>query len=336
MPAGLGAGGAIGVALETAAAPGTWVTPAIWVPVLNENINYTEARYFSEAIRQQTIDQAAKRGYYHVEGTLGLELDTRTLPYFLHASRMGVVKTGAATPWTYNYSPASGATIPATNRTLSITLLRNQTWFAYTGCVVTNFDITINNGILEFNPTIMGTTDVAAGVITPTPTPAWTPAQILGAEAHSIAVGDGALLSPVAGVTAMASATVDQTFNGFTFTSNDNGAAQNRINQSRGAAYISFGKTEASVTTQLDFANRTDYDHFENADSKRLQFISSNGASDKVVINIYNSVFESYGVHLGAMADLVMADSVFHVLASGGANPGFDMNVVSTTSLIVS
>jgi hypothetical protein len=337
MAAGLGAGGAVGIALEPTAAPGTWVTPAIWVPVKEENFSYNEDRYFSDAIRQQTISQAAKQGYYHIEGNLNMEVDTRTLPYFLHASRLGVTKTGAGSPWTYKYQPSTGAQIPATNRTCSITILRNGQWFGYAGCVVGSFDIMVDGGVLMLNITnLLGTTDVPQATITASPpTPTFTTPQLLGANAHSLALGDGALASGAAGVAAMASTTVSTKFNGFTFTDNENAEAQNRINQLRSAAYISFGITEAQIAASLDFDTRVDYDHFVATDSKRFQFISSNSASDKVVINVYNSVFEEYPVSLGGWGDIIMADAVLRVLSSGGTNPGFDINVLSTTDLVV-
>jgi len=335
MTAGLGAGGAIGVALETAAAPGTWVTPAVWVPVTDETFTYNEDRYFSEAIRQQTISQAAKQGFYHIEGGLSMEADTRTMPYFLHASRLGVTKTGAVSPFTYSYKPGTGAQIPATNRTMSITILRNGVWFGYAGCVVGAFDITVDGGVLRFNITsLLGLSDVPSATIG-SPTPTFTAPQILGAAAHSIALGDGALATPASGVAPMTGTTVSNKFNGFTFTDNENAEAQNRITASRAATYISFGITEAQVATQLDFDDKTDYTHFLATDSKRLQFISSGGAADQVVINVYNSVFDEYPVSLGSWGDIIMADTVMRIISSGGANPGFDINILSSTNLAV-
>lgn len=334
MPAGLGAGGAVGVALETGAAPGTWVTPAAWVPVTAESMVYTEDRYYSEAIRQLTITPSSKQGYYHIEGDISLEADSSLLPYFLHASRLGVTKTGASAPFTYRYTPTSGATIPATNRTLSISVERNNVWFGYAGCVVTSVEFTIDTGVLRANFHVIGLSDIPAATVG-TPTPTFATTKLLGADAHSIAVGDGALTSAPSGAAAMTGTTVDQTFDGFTFTANENGAAQNRINQSRAAAYISMGITEAQVTSSLDFQSRAEYDKFVSNANKRLQLISSNGLNDKVVVNVYNSVYEAYNVDLGAWGDLIMADSTFHILASGGTNPPFDINVVSTLDLAV-
>ena len=333
-PVGLGAGGAIGVALETAAAPGTFVAPTVWVPVTSETFNYQEERYFSEAIRQLTINQMAKQGYYNIEGDISMEVDTRLLPYFMYASRLGAVKVGAATPWTYTFSPTSGAIIPATNRTMSIAILRNGVWFGYSGCVVTSIEFTIDTGVMRANLHVIGLSDVPAGTVG-SPTPAFTAPTLLGANAHTISVGDNALLTPVAGAIAMTGATVDPTWNGYTFTINDNGAAQHRINASRAAAYISMGVTEAQVVSNLDFLTRAEYDKFVATAQKRVQCLSTNGANDTMALNVYNSVYEAYNVDLGAWGDIVMADSTFHVIASGGANPPLDVTIVSTASIVV-
>ena len=324
-PVGLGAGGAVGIALETAAAPGTFVPPTVWVPITSESFNYQEERYFSEAIRQLTINQMAKQGYYNIEGDISLEVDTRLLPYFLYASRLSAVKVGAGSPWTYTFTPSSGAQIPATNRTMSIAIQRSGVWFGYSGCVVTSIEFTIDTGVMR--------ADIPAATVG-SPTPTFTAPQLMGADAHTISVGDNALLTPVSGAAAMTGATADLTWNGFTYTLNDNGAAQHRINQSRAAAYISMGITEAQVTSSLDFLSRVEYDKFVATTQKRLQCLSSNGANDKLAINVYNAVYEAYNVDLGSWGDIVMADTTFHIIASGGANPPTDVVVVSTASII--
>lgn len=324
MPVGLGAGGALGIALETAAAPGTWVTPAVWVPIISESLDYTEDRYYSEAIRQQTITNAVAQGYYHIEGDLSMEFDTRLVPYFLHGSRYSVTKTGTG-PWVYKFVPTAGAQIPSTNRTLSITVMRNGVGYGYFGCVVTSFEITIDTGILRFNCHVIGT-----GEATQSPAATFLAPQLLGAAAHTISTGDGPVTSG-----AISGVTVDKNFNGFTFTANDNGAAQNRIIQARTASYISFGITEAEITTELDFQSRTEYDKFVAAASKKLTFVSSNGANDNMGINVYNSVYDDYTVGLGNWSDIVMATSNFKLISSGGSNPAFDVSVTSGTTNIV-
>lgn len=339
MPAGIGASGALGVALEPAAAPGAWVTPAVWIPITGETLAYTEDRYFSEAIRQQTISNAVAQGPYHVEGDVNMEFDCRYVPYFLYATRHTITKTGATAPFSYKLVPASGGGLPTGNRTLSLTVVRNGVQFRYSGCQVGSFEITIDAGVTRFNATIMGTTMATSAAAI---TPSFSAPRLLSSISQSIAIGDNALITAVAsGGTAMTGATVNTSFNGFTFTVNDNPSAENRINQNRSASYIAYHITEANVTTELDFLDKVDYDHYVATDSKRLQFISGqvSGATpitqNRVTVDVYNSVFEEYSVNLGSWSDLTMATSNFHIISSGGAAPPFDMFIENDQDIVV-
>ena len=80
-PAGLGGGGKVGIAFETTM--GTYVPPAVFVPVLSEDVQYMEEKYYSEQIRQQTIASDVKPAPYHVEGPVEMEVDVNNLPYWL-------------------------------------------------------------------------------------------------------------------------------------------------------------------------------------------------------------------------------------------------------------
>ena len=108
MPAGIGGGGFVMFAFESVM--GTYVEPdavgAIAVPILNESFQYQEDKYLSEAIKQNvTMHTDAKPSYYHIEGDIEFEVDPKYLPYWLYATRHTIVKTGAATPWTYTFAP---------------------------------------------------------------------------------------------------------------------------------------------------------------------------------------------------------------------------------------
>lgn len=323
MSVGLGAGGAVGLALEPSAATGTWVTPAIWIPILSENLTYQEERYWSQAIRNQTIDNEVKQGYSRVEGDIEWEVDTRYLPYWLRAARLTENKTGAG-PYVYTYTPnanASGVNAAIT-RALSITIIRNNLNFGYTGCHVTSYDFRIEDAVLKSTMHVIGYSES-----TQTGTPAFVAPRLLGASAHTISTGVGV-------TTGAPTLTTQTNFNGFTASINDNGEAQNRINANRFPSYVSFGKTEATVNTELDFEDKSDYTNFVNTTKKSIRLGSQNSATtDRFQLTVYNSPFESYDVSLGSMTDLVMANSVFHIISSGGTNPAFDL-VVNTDANI--
>lgn len=140
MPAGIGGGGYVMLALESAM--GTYVQPdaagAIAVPILSESLKYTSEPYYSPQLRQQTIVSDVKQGYYHVEGDIQMEADPRFLPYFLHSTRHTITKTGAG-PFEYGYAPssagsASSAASGNVQRTMSLTIYRNDQGFGYAGC----------------------------------------------------------------------------------------------------------------------------------------------------------------------------------------------------------
>ena len=183
MPAGIGGGGYVIVALE--ATNGTYVQPGtaadIYVPILDETFKYTSEPYFSPQLRQQTIVSDVKQGYYHVEGDIHMEVDPRFLPYFLYASRHNISKTGT----TYTFTPGSqGSTSTAATgtvqRTMSVTISRNNVLFGYAGCTAGGYEFTIEDGVLKVTFNMLGLSD---NTVSGTPAPAWVAPDLFGADA---------------------------------------------------------------------------------------------------------------------------------------------------------
>lgn len=300
MPAGLGGGGKVGFAFESVM--GTYVAPTIFVPVLNEALAYTEDKYYSEQIRQETMVSDVKSSYYHVEGPISMEADPTNLPYWLYASRH--TPSFAAGVYTFvpssagSASTAAGATTP---KTASITVVRNDVVFGYTGCVVGQFEFTIEDGVLLCNMDILGMAEAEEA----TPSPTWPTPDLLGADAHRIYLAASAV-TPTFGA-------VDVNFNGFTFRANYNAEAQNRIHAERSASYVSFGITEAEFESELDFLDRTDYDNFVNNTQRAIKLESTNGgatfaaATTGVKIQGNRVSYDAYDIGLEGMGDLIMA-----------------------------
>jgi len=304
---GLGGGGAVGVAFETTM--GTYVAPTVWVPITNETFRYTEAKYYSPQIRQQTIVSDVEQGYYHIEGDIVMEVDPNFLPYFLYASRHNITKTGASAPFTYAFTPGSFASAGtaasgAVPRTLSITIIRNNVVFGYCGCVAGGYEFTETGGIDQVTFNMLGLTEAVQTL----PTPAWIDPVLYGAATHAVYI-DTAGLTP-------AFATANTLHNGFTFRSNFNATAQNRIVRNRGATYIAFGETQAEYDTELDFLDRTEYDNYVNTSLRAFRYQSIHGGTDLPSstdgwqVTCYRSAYDTYQVALGAMGDLVMATGV--------------------------
>jgi len=328
MPAGLGGGGKVGIAFETTM--GTYTAPTIFVPILSESLRYTEEKYYSEQIRQQTIVSDVKSGYYHVEGDVEMEADPTNLPYWLYASRHTIAKSGTG-PFVYSFTPssagsastASGVTTP---KTLSITIVRNGVVFGYTGCVVGGFEFSIEDAVLRVTMNVFG----LAEAVQSAPSPTWPAADLLGADAHRVYLAAAAATPSFT--------TADVNFNGFTFRANYNAEAQNRIRADRGASYISYGITEAEIESELDFLDRTDYDNFVNNTQRAIKLESTNGgatfaaATSAVRLQGNRVSYDTYDIGLEGMGDLIMAGFTGRMVGIVGG-PAYEIGVKSPATI---
>lgn len=319
MSAGLGGSGAMYVVLESVY--GTYVDPTggtgVWVPFLDESLQYTESKYYSQQIRNQFLDSDVKQSFYHVEGDIKMEVDCAFLPYFLTASRLSISKSGAG-PWTYTCTPGTnGSAYPGgAQKGISITIIRNGVGFGYGGCVVSQASYTIENGVAVVTFTILGLSQATPGGLG---SQSYAAANLFGADAHTIYT-DASGTTPTF-------ASADATFNGFTFTLNDNATPQNRITPVRSATYVAFGKSEYDYSTELDFIDKTEYSNFENATTKaiRYQSVKPGGAgtftaaTDALRITARRSAYDSYVVNNPGIGDIVMAQVTGHGLIQVGA-----------------
>lgn len=322
--AGIGAGGAVYIELEdtygTYKGPNDVGAAGVWMPILSETLAHTEDKYYSEQIRKEVVDAEQMPGYYHIEGDLVMEVDPQYLPYFLAASRHTVDQSIAPAPYIYTAVPSKiGSQYPGgTGKGLSITVFRNGVGYGYSGCVVNQYAFTIDTGNLRLTASMLGLKeqeptgdDTAASFTAPV---------LYGADDHSV-------YTDTAGA-APAFAAASTNFNGFTATINHNGAAQNRIVEDRGATYVSFGKTEATIDSEFDFLDRTDYDNFVASTKKAYRFQSLNGLTrtwvgcdNGVRITYRNASFDTYTVGLSGLADLIMATITARALVITGAEP---------------
>jgi hypothetical protein len=329
---GLGGGGSVGVAFETVM--GTYVAPTIFVPVLSESLEYTEDKYLSEQIRQQSIHTEAKPSYYHVEGDIELEVDPSNIVYFLYAGRHTITKT-AGPPAVYKFVPnsagtastAAGVTVP---KTLSITVVRNGEVFGYTGVALGGFEFSVDTdtGVLMATLNMFGLAEAVAA----DPTEAWIAPDLLGADSHRVYLD-------AAGIAPTFLNPVDVNHNGLTFSANFNPTAQNRVRADRGASYISFGITEGTLSAELDFLTRADYDFFKATNKRSLRMESLNGgatlalATSGVRLQANNYFFNTYSVPLEGMGDLVTADTEGRMLGITGGD-AYEIHVKSPANIV--
>ena len=318
-PAGLGAAGWVCLVLEDTM--GTYLPPstsgAIWIPILDETLAYTEDAYYSQQIREEVVDIERTQGFYHVEGNLNMEFDANYAPYFGVCSRHDIAPSGSS-PTLYEFTPSSaGSAFSAgLNRTASITVVRNGVGFGYAGCVVNNWEFTIDSGVLRMNLGMFGLSEQEPVALD---TPTWLDPSLLGAAHHEVRVD--------AAGTAPAFATASAEFNGFTATFNHNATAENRLTGSRAATYVAYHKTDATFDSELDFLDRTEYDAFVDNERRAVRFSSWKGGTgfadsdEGVQITYYNTAYDTYPVQLTGLADLIMANVTGRALIIAGGVP---------------
>jgi hypothetical protein len=148
----------------------------------------------------------------------------------------------------------------------------------------------------------------------------------------------GSIFTDVSGTAPGFASAAEVNFNGFTFNFGFNGEAQNRIRSDRAASYISFGESEANIETELDFESKTEYDNFKAATQKAYRYRAIGDAvayatsADAVTIDVNRGVYDSYGVALPGMADLIMADTNIRAIGiAGGA--AYSIEVKSTSDI---
>lgn len=324
--------GALWIGLESTY--GTPVDPTsagvgVWCPIISESLAYTEDKYFSPQIRNSAIVSDVEQSYYHIAGDIVIEVDPNYMPYFLTASRHTVNKSGTG-PYTYKATPTNiGAAYPGGSaKGLSIVAVRNKIGFLYSGCVVNQYAFTVENGVLRCTLGILGLAEQATS--SNTFTMSWVDPELYGASAHSVYV-DTAGTTP-------GFATADTTFNGFTFTANYNGAAQNRLTSSRSATYVSYGEIEATYDTELDFTSRAEYDNMVSNTLRAIKFESIKGGANwaaatsgfRVVTR--RSAYNTYEVGLSGIGDLLMGRVTGRILGIAGAAP-FDLECKSAVNL---
>lgn len=320
--AGLGAAGWVCIVLEETM--GTYLGPAtagaVWVPILDETVAYTEEPYYSPQIRQQVVDIERTQGFYHVEGDLNMEFDAQYAPYFMYCSRHNI-SAASGTPNAYTFTPSnSGAAFRLGGdnpKTASITIVRNEVGFGYAGCVFPRQQFMIDNGVLKMNLGVFGLSEqepVALG------SPVWADPDLQGAASHAVYLDDPGTAPDFSGDAAVE-------FNGFTATFEHNATAENRLTGQRSATYVAYHKTEPTFESELDFLNRDEYDKFVASEHIAVRFESHrDGTSfadctEGIQIDFNNAVYDSYPVHLTALEDLIMAQTTGRGLAIAGGSP---------------
>jgi tail tube protein len=284
MAVGIGATGYVGIAFEVT--PGTYVAPTKFVPILNESLNQVQSNYERRDIRQVADSLGLVGGDFHIAGDINACVYPTCEPYFLHASRGTVVKTGTG-PWTYVHTPGHGAA-PTTGRTLSITVVRNGLVHGYAGCAVGVREYSLDNKKLNVRYGIIGLSEASQSL----PTATWPTDVPFGAGMWDIEIP-----------TATDVFDVDT----FTATIDDGLVPEFRLWNSRGARFVRFGERKSTLSLARDYESRTDYDAFKVLTAQAIKLQASNGASADWKLDLPVSIKDSYELGLSGQGDLIRA-----------------------------
>src|SRR5688572_11769755 len=310
MAFGVGAGGIMGIALETVS--GTYVAPTKFFPFNNENLMYQQATNFRRPIRQSPDVVFAVPGNAHVEGDIEMDALDDVLPYFMNCSRMTTVKTGSTPNFTYTGTPNANAT-PA--KTMSITIVRNGAVFGYVGCVVGSFSFGMDDGTLTYNCSIVGNDEASQSL----PVATWPTTTPFGAGQYTVEIPTGSAITEV---------------DTFEFEVEDNAEPQFRMkNPGRGATFIKYGEREVTTSVERDFQTRVDYDAFKAMTAQSVTITASKGANNSIGIVTPVALKDTYEVSLSGQGDLVRASIAYQNLV-GPSTAAYTL-VVKTQEEIV-
>jgi hypothetical protein len=285
MAYGIGGGGFMGMAMETV--PNTYEAPDFFFPFLSESLGYKQDTQWRRPIRSNVDNLGGVPGNVNTEGDIEIEGLVEPMIYFHKISRATLVKSGTGVPdYTYTFTPNPAATA---SQTASFTIVRNGVAFGYTGCVVSSFKYSIDNGQLKATYTLRGSDEADESV--PVPTYAGQ-AQVFGAGDYNIQIP-----------------TASQVFDMDTFewTVEDNAEPQFRLRSggNRGAQFMKYGERTVSLSTERDFQTRADYDAYKalTAQSITLDINKSTGEGVKVLMPV--AVKDTYELGLSGQGDLI-------------------------------
>lgn len=296
---------------NTAFNSGVYTAPTKYVPFISENLTSVQQTIFRRPIRQSADVIGAVPGNFNVEGDLSLECMEDISIYFLYASRVNIAKTGTTPNYTYTITPSPAAIPP---RTLSITVVRNGIVFGFTGCVVSSYTFTQNNGIMMHNMKIIGRDEAVQSV----PTPTWPTTVPFGAGQYSIEIPTG---SPVLDTDT------------FTFNVDDAADPQFRLKSTgRGAQFIKYGERKVELSLDRDFQDRTDFDAFKALTSQDITITASKGINNSISVQMPTIFKDTYEVQNSGQGDLVRA-AIKYIGAIDATGKSYQITVKTQESL---
>jgi hypothetical protein len=314
MPVGVGASGFLGIAPEVTA--GTYVPPTKYMILREETLQYMEDKQARRPLRGIADNAGFLAGNVHVEGGVTCEVTPDTLVHLLRGARGALGKTGTTPNFIYTFTPNALA-IPA--KTLSVTVVRNGVVFGYTGCVIGSQRYSIDNGTLIGAFTLVGRDEATQSL----PTPVHTTVLPYGAGEYKLEIP-----------------TTTQIFDADTFelSIEDNAEPQNRIKDSRSAAFIKYGERTVEANVERDFETRTDYDAYKagTAQSLTLKVGHTGPARDDITVTVPSAIKRTYEITgLTGQAELIRASVAYEGTYDPATSKAYDIVVKTAEDIVV-
>lgn len=257
---------AIGLGIESAAAPGTAVAEAVFIPWLDYSMQgVAEKSMFTAArgVRNSSSNSMIKRKY--AQGSIGIVPNVKVMPYFLALAMGGVSSSGVSdSAYTHTFTISNANASP---RTATLTAEEGAIQTAqYTNCVVNTLNIEVSDDYAKCTVELIGQ-------FPGTDTISESYSQNTEFAYHQMTVKFGTSLSDAAGNAATPLKSFNLSINNNVLVDEAFLSGSNEI-QDGGLA---FGRLQITGSYALHFENTTELNKYK-ANTKNAAIVTFEGA----------------------------------------------------------
>jgi hypothetical protein len=312
----LNAAGFLGVAQE--AVYGTFVPATKFIPLRSETLETNQELIERRVIRGDTAGLVGiVKGNMHAAGDIEIEVLDDTILYVLLAGRTAVVKTGTTPNFTYTFTPGNSAMPP---KSISITVVRGDQVFGFTGCIVGSMEFTMDSGMLICRTSVVGANEATAA----TPTPTWGTTTPFGPGEYTMEIPTG---TPTA-----LFESVD--LGSYSLSIEDNATPEFRLRGDHGAEFARFGERSVSLSLQRDFLTRAEFDAYKAVTPQSINLLASHGVNNSINFLTPGVYKNSYAIGLASQGDLTRA-TIEYTCTRSGVSPEYTIVVKTQEDIVV-
>ena len=328
---GIQSGGKVGLAIEPRG--GVYRRPTIWIPILSENLSTKEDTIIRRPIADTVDPYGAHPGRESHDGTVEMEFIHSMVPYLMYGARTAIVKSGTSPNFVYTITPTQVGSNPEINRTLSLTIIRNEQVFAFTGVVIGSTSIMTTDGELRASMNVLPSDEVGNTY----DNDGRTTAGLLDSDFPVTTIPTNTIFGPGEYIVEIPTGTQVFDTDNISFDINDNAENQYRLqNIRRGPQFIKFGERETKLECERDFFNRDVFDQFKlvQEDSLNVRSIARSNSDRYLEIDVANSIVSMYDVALGGSpGDLIRAKASYMGINPAGST--YTMEIGTSEDIVL-